>query len=83
MIDNENSFVLQSLEEVLGQIDANEGRRASHARKVVGQHVASELEMVHKHGCHGWRWGKAAARNDDDIDLHNNIYVVRSKKWRI
>ena len=40
------------LEQVLDEVDADEGRGAAHPGQVVGEHVAAQLEVVGDHGCH-------------------------------
>lgn len=66
------------LEEVLDEVDADEGGGAAHAGEVVGEHVAAQLKVVGDHGRHGRRRRKARARHNHDVNLrapHNTPQI--------
>ena len=69
--ENQRVGVGVGFEKVLGEVNGNEPRTASHAAEVVALDVAPELVVVHNHG------GERRGRVEQTTIHHQNVNVLR------
>ena len=59
------------LQEMLGQVDRDQGRGAAHAAQVVGQRALPHVKVIDHHGRQRGRGVEARARHYYDVHLHS------------